>query len=53
MSIENYKSHLVKELGWATWDSNKKKNKPTDPTEDYRDVLLAHARIHHITYQTD
>lgn len=25
MSIENYKSHLVEELGWATWDSNEKK----------------------------
>lgn len=25
MSIDNYKSHLVEELGWATWDSNEKK----------------------------
>ncbi|KAL4936308.1 hypothetical protein BDV06DRAFT_228024 [Aspergillus oleicola] len=52
MSIDNYKSHFVEELGWATWDSNEK-NKPTDPTEDYREVLLAHARIHRIAYRTD
>ncbi|KAJ5239888.1 hypothetical protein N7468_004507 [Penicillium chermesinum] len=49
-SIDGYIARLGEQVGRSTWDED---DEPTDPTEDYTEILLAHARVHRVAHQTE
>lgn len=49
-SIDYYIARLGEQVGRSTWDED---DEPTDPTEDYTEILLAHARVHRVAHRTE